>query len=170
MISHNNHPLQELIDVLKERDKNATSDLQSRFGSTLPIEVKTDLANDRAIDALVAVIQLAKYIMEKEKECKLDPALDDNGEMLGCGLMPLIDDYAKAVHDGNDNLCVVLRQTILATVEEYEKPKENLGQLVSEANYYAERLELRDDYHKPDPVSSNAAKVIRKLINTRGNQ
>lgn len=32
------------------------------------------------------------------------------------GLMPLIEDYAKAVHDGDDDLCAVLRETIAASL------------------------------------------------------
>lgn len=35
-----------------------------------------------------------------------------------CGLMPLIDDYAKAVHDGDDAACQVLRRTIVASLED----------------------------------------------------
>ena len=34
------------------------------------------------------------------------------------GLMPLIEDYAKAIHDGDDAACVVLRRTIEASLEQ----------------------------------------------------
>lgn len=37
-------------------------------------------------------------------------------EPAACGLMPLIEDYAKAVHDGDDSLCAVLKQTIKASL------------------------------------------------------
>ena len=38
------------------------------------------------------------------------------GEDGACGVMPLIEDYAKAVHDGDDALCQVLRRTIEASL------------------------------------------------------
>ena len=38
------------------------------------------------------------------------------GEDGACTVMPLIEDYAKAVHDGDDALCQVLRRTIEASL------------------------------------------------------
>lgn len=35
-----------------------------------------------------------------------------------CGIMPLVDDYAKAVHDGDDAMCQVLRRTIEASLQQ----------------------------------------------------
>lgn len=32
------------------------------------------------------------------------------------GLMPLIEDYAKAVHDGDDAACLVLKKVIVASL------------------------------------------------------
>lgn len=63
-----------------------------------------DHAENKAITALRA------HLAQPEQE---PPCAD-------AGLMPLIDDYAKAVHDGNDAACVALRQVIVASLEERE--------------------------------------------------
>jgi len=39
-------------------------------------------------------------------------------------VMALIEDYAKAVHDGDDNSCTVLRRTIKASLEQPPKAME----------------------------------------------
>jgi hypothetical protein len=60
------HPLEHMIEMLQERDRNAVNDLNNLMRG-LSIEECIVLADGRATDALTAVIQLVKYIIEKEK-------------------------------------------------------------------------------------------------------
>lgn len=48
------------------------------------------------------------------------PTQAEQHEPWVCGIMPLVDGYAKAVHDGDDAACVVLRKVIDASIDALE--------------------------------------------------
>ena len=63
------HKLEQLIDSLMERDRLDVSMIENTWNSGgWTIENRIELADSRAKDALMAVMVLARYIMEKEKE------------------------------------------------------------------------------------------------------
>ena len=47
----------------------------------------------------------------------------DEQEIAACGLMPLIEDYAIAVHNGDKNSSMVLKKIIEASLEELESQR-----------------------------------------------
>ena len=62
------HELQQLIDNLRERDKNMLEEINGMFGSGMTIENRLALADARATDALAALCVLARYVMDREQE------------------------------------------------------------------------------------------------------
>ena len=60
------HKLQELVDNLKRRDKDAVESMTGWMGDGMTIEKRIALADGRAMDALMAISSLASYIMEQE--------------------------------------------------------------------------------------------------------
>lgn len=61
-------------------------------------------------------LAFANRVIDAMRDLTQRPAAQTEREAFDCGLMPLIEDYAKAVHDGDDALCQVLRQTIEASL------------------------------------------------------
>jgi len=56
------------------------------------------------------------------------------------GLMPLIEDYAKAVHDGDDAACIVLKKVIVASLEQSTPataPEKTVQEIMEFARHYA---------------------------------
>lgn len=72
MSDTNRHELQVMIDSLLNRDKNAVEEISQKnfWGGSPPIEDKIWLADGRSLDALSAVLTLARYIIKKEEESK----------------------------------------------------------------------------------------------------
>lgn len=60
------HELQVLIDTLQLRDNNSVNDMNSMF-HTPRIEDRLILADCRAMDALMAICTIARYIMKNEE-------------------------------------------------------------------------------------------------------
>jgi hypothetical protein len=56
----------ELADKLKARDTQQIEDMNSMFGGGSTLENRLALADGRALDALVAVIQILRHLDEQE--------------------------------------------------------------------------------------------------------
>lgn len=68
MIDKEKHPLQEMIDSIARRDERDLDELHGWLGTGPTIENQIALADNRAVDALMAACILARYIMEKEAQ------------------------------------------------------------------------------------------------------
>lgn len=66
------------------------------------------------------VIRFARAIItaSRAKSAALSTPATASEPPHDAGLMPLIEDYAKAVHDGDDAACIVLKKVIVASLEQ----------------------------------------------------
>jgi hypothetical protein len=64
------HKLQKLVNNLKRRDEESYNSINrySAWDGVLSIEQRLALTEGRAMDALMAITILSKYIIEKEDE------------------------------------------------------------------------------------------------------
>jgi len=75
------HELRKMLEAIKLNDAAAVDSITGLFGTSVPsIEQRLWLADLRAQDALSALFQLAKYIMDREPEATFDTTGDRNDE------------------------------------------------------------------------------------------
>jgi uncharacterized protein YoaH (UPF0181 family) len=62
------HELENLIELLHERDQEDLDKINGFYGAGMTIENRISLADRRAADALAAIKLLARYIIKSEEK------------------------------------------------------------------------------------------------------